>query len=106
MDAKLISIQEEEEKTHSQEFWNNPKEAEKLLKGIKQKKNWTSSFLSLNSSYEDLSVLFDFFKAGDILNFGRQNEWIVVVQRSEPGNTYNARALLYLATEGSLVADN
>jgi len=65
VDGKLRSIQEEEEKTHSQEFWNNAKEAEKLLKGIKQKKNWTSAFLSLNSSYEDLRVLFDFFKAGD-----------------------------------------
>ncbi|CAN5620545.1 peptide chain release factor 2 [soil metagenome] len=66
MDAKLITIKEEEERTHAQDFWNNPKEAEKLLKGIKQKKNWTGSFGALNSSYEDLSVLFEFFKAGDI----------------------------------------
>ncbi len=66
MDAKLQSIKEEEEKTHSPDFWNNPKEAEKLLKAVKQKKNWTSAFLELNSSYEDLAVLFDFFKAGDI----------------------------------------
>jgi peptide chain release factor 2 len=46
-------------------FWNNPKEAEKLLKGIKQKKNWTDAFAALHSSYEDLNVLFEFFKAGD-----------------------------------------
>jgi peptide chain release factor 2 len=66
VDGKLQSIREEEEKTHAPDFWNNPKEAEKILKAVKQKKNWTDAFGRLNSSYEDLVVLFDFFKAGDV----------------------------------------
>jgi peptide chain release factor 2 len=37
-----------------------------LLKGIKQKKNWTEAFQRALGSYEDLQVLYDFFKAGDV----------------------------------------
>ena len=37
-----------------------------LLKGIKQKKNWTEAFQRALGSYEDLHVLYDFFKAGDV----------------------------------------
>ena len=36
-----------------------------MLKGIKQKKNWTEAFDKVSKSFEDLSVLFDFFKSGD-----------------------------------------
>lgn len=36
-----------------------------MLKSIKQKKNWTDHFDELNASYEDLSVLFEFYKSGD-----------------------------------------
>ena len=39
--------------------------AEKLLKGVKQKKNWTDAFEQVTKSYDDLSVLFEFFKSGD-----------------------------------------
>ena len=65
MDGKLKSIREEEEKTHAPDSWNAPKEAEKILKAIKQKKNWTEAFAKVNSSFEDLAVLYDFFKSGD-----------------------------------------
>ena len=58
-------ISEEEAISHAPDFWNNPKDAEKLLKGIKQKKNWTEAFDRLGKSYEDLNVLFEFFKSGD-----------------------------------------
>ena len=37
-----------------------------MLKSIKQKKNWTDHFDELFSSYEDLAVLFEFYKAGDV----------------------------------------
>ena len=36
-----------------------------MLKAIKKKKNWTDAFNAVNSSVEDLTVLFDFFKSGD-----------------------------------------
>jgi len=37
-----------------------------VLKSIKQKKNWTDHFDELYTSYEDLAVLFEFYKAGDV----------------------------------------
>ncbi len=57
MDDKLKQIQEEEEISHGPTFWDNPKEAEKLLKGIKLKKVWTDAFLNLQSQMDDLDVV-------------------------------------------------
>lgn len=65
IDAKLLKIKEDEQLTHAPDFWENPKRAEKILKEIQQKKNWTTPFHSLKSSFEDLKVLFDFYKSGD-----------------------------------------
>jgi peptide chain release factor 2 len=36
------------------------------LKGIRQKKNWTEAFSKVDGAVEDLAVLFDFYKAGEI----------------------------------------
>ena len=36
------------------------------MKGIRQKKNWTEAYSQVNSSIEDLAVLFDFYKAGEM----------------------------------------
>ncbi|TAH42864.1 MAG: peptide chain release factor 2 [Bacteroidetes bacterium] len=66
IDGKKNSIRQEELLTHAPGFWEKPKEAETVLKSIKQKKNWTDHFDELFSSYEDLAVLFDFYKAGDV----------------------------------------
>lgn len=35
------------------------------MKSIRQKKNWTEAFGKVDSSIEDLAVLFDFYKAGE-----------------------------------------
>ncbi len=37
-----------------------------MLKGIKQKKDWTDAFESCQRAVDDLNVLFDFYKAGDV----------------------------------------
>jgi peptide chain release factor 2 len=47
------------------DFWDHPKEAEKLLKATKQKKIWTDAFEGVVKSIEDLSVLYEFFQAGE-----------------------------------------
>ncbi|CAN5560548.1 peptide chain release factor 2 [soil metagenome] len=51
--------------THAADFWNDPKRAEQILKNIKLKKDWTNAFLDVQASVDDLSVLFDFQKAGE-----------------------------------------
>ncbi|MCC7232940.1 MAG: peptide chain release factor 2 [Bacteroidia bacterium] len=66
IDGKQNAIIQEEALTHASDFWNDPRAAEKILKAIKQKKNWTEAFDELHHSSEDLSVLFDFYKAGEV----------------------------------------
>lgn len=46
-------------------FWDDPKEAEKVLKGIRQKKVWTDSFGQVHQHLEDLETLYEFYEAGD-----------------------------------------
>ena len=66
MDEKRESIKEEELITQDPEFWNDPKKAELVLKGIKQKKFWVDTYDILKMSLEDTQVLFDFFKEGEV----------------------------------------
>jgi peptide chain release factor 2 len=47
------------------DFWDNPKEAEKLLKATKQKKIWTDAYEGVITSIDDLAVLYEFFQAGE-----------------------------------------
>lgn len=60
VDYKKIRIEEEEQKTQDPKFWDDPKAAERQLKIVKQLKSWVILFEDVQSSVEDLSVLYDF----------------------------------------------
>ncbi len=60
-----MKIAEEEAVSQAAGFWDDPKQAEALLKEIKKKKNWTEAFAQLDAAVEDMNVMFEFFKAGD-----------------------------------------
>ena len=62
IDDKLIEIGEEEQRTQLPGFWDDPKEAEKLLKQIRNKKIWTNGYNNVITAYEDVQVLYEFFK--------------------------------------------
>ena len=62
LDKKAIEIQNEEEKTQAPEFWSDPKKAEVILKLIKNKKNWIERYKKVESAFEDLTVLREFFE--------------------------------------------
>ncbi|CAM1340853.1 Peptide chain release factor 2 [Tenacibaculum amylolyticum] len=66
IDKKLIEISNEEEKTANPDFWNNPKEAEALMKSLRFKKKWVDDYNEILSLSEDLNVLYDFYKEGDV----------------------------------------
>lgn len=66
IEKKLIEISNEEEKTADPDFWNQPKEAEILMKSLRLKKKWVEDYNAIVALNEDLQVLFDFFKEGDI----------------------------------------
>ncbi|SEN62158.1 peptide chain release factor 2 [bacterium A37T11] len=46
-------------------FWDDPQKAEKILQSIQSKKVWTDGFTATLDAIDDLSVMFDFFQAGD-----------------------------------------
>ena len=66
IEKKLIEISNEEEKTAAPDFWNNPKEAEVLMKSIRFKKKWVDDYRKAVSLDEDIQVLFDFYKECEI----------------------------------------
>lgn len=65
IDDKLIEISEEEQRSHLPDFWDNPKEAEILLKQIRNKKIWTDGYKAAKTSVEDLEVIYEFYKEED-----------------------------------------
>lgn len=59
-DVKVREVEEEESITTQPDFWSDPKEAEKVLKGIRAKKVWTGAFAAVNSATEDTETLDEF----------------------------------------------
>ena len=51
--------------TQAPEFWNDPKEAEKIMKEIKSVKRWTDAYHKSKNSYDDLSVIYEFYSADE-----------------------------------------
>jgi len=62
IDKKQILINNEEEKSANPDFWNNPKEAEVVLKNLRSLKKWVTDYNTIFSMHEDLAVLLDFYK--------------------------------------------
>lgn len=65
IEAKLLEIAEEEKHTQDPEFWNDPKQAEAVMRRIRTLKSWTESYASCESAVEDAAVLLEFAKAGE-----------------------------------------
>tara|TARA_B100001029_G_C15044339_1_gene445989 strand:- start:733 stop:1815 length:1083 start_codon:yes stop_codon:yes gene_type:complete len=61
IDKKNKLINEKELLTQKNDFWNHPKNAEKLMKEIKQLKNHVSSFDLCSESIEETEVMFSYF---------------------------------------------
>jgi peptide chain release factor 2 len=66
IDKKKIEISNEEEKTANPDFWNNPKEAEIVMKSIRSKKKWVEDFETIKANIEELSVLYEFFTENEV----------------------------------------
>jgi peptide chain release factor 2 len=65
VDGKSIQIEEEEQRTHDPDFWNDPKSAEEQLRKIARLKNWVKGFNGVKTAVEDLNVLSEFLEAGE-----------------------------------------
>ncbi len=47
-------------------FWDDPEEAEKVMKGIRAKKVWTEHFEKVKALTDDVDTLNEFYQAGDV----------------------------------------
>ena len=65
VEQKRMEIAEDEKLTQDPEFWNDPKEAEKVMKRMRTKKSWVQAYDDCASAVDDLSVLYEFMKAGE-----------------------------------------
>lgn len=52
-------------RTQAPAFWENPKEAEVVMKKVRELKGWISGYEKVRQSLDDLAVLFDFAKEGE-----------------------------------------
>ncbi|MCK9400956.1 MAG: peptide chain release factor 2 [Bacteroidales bacterium] len=65
VDRKKQTIREKEELTQVPDFWNDPKKAEETLRSIRDIKRWTDAYDEAMSSFEDLTVIYEFYQAGE-----------------------------------------
>lgn len=75
IEKKQVEIQNEEEKSADPDFWNHPKEAEILLKQLRTKKKWVEEYQTVKTQFDDLTVLYDFFKSGDASEEDIENQY-------------------------------
>jgi peptide chain release factor 2 len=66
IDKKIIEISNEEEKTANPNFWNNPKEAELVMKTLRSKKKWIDDFNQIITNFDEITVLLEFFEDGEV----------------------------------------
>jgi peptide chain release factor 2 len=65
IDKKKIEISNEEEQTVNPDFWNNPREAEIVMKNLRLKKKWVEDFNKITSNIEEISILLEFYNEGE-----------------------------------------
>ncbi|MDX9940634.1 MAG: peptide chain release factor 2 [Bacteroidales bacterium] len=63
IDAKRNQVEQQQKTSENPDFWNDPKEAESILKQTSLLKKWTEAYDHALRELDDLKVLFDFFEA-------------------------------------------
>ena len=57
--GKQLEVNEFETKSQQDSFWDNPKEAQILLKKLSTLKSWLTSYSSVTNNIDELSVLLE-----------------------------------------------
>ncbi|MEA2042003.1 MAG: peptide chain release factor 2 [Bacteroidota bacterium] len=65
LDKKLKLITKKEKEAQAPGFWDDSGKAEQKLKETARLKTWTSAYSKLSAEFEDLSVIFEFYEAGE-----------------------------------------
>jgi peptide chain release factor 2 len=63
---RKLELSDKERLTYDPKFWDDPQRAELIMKEIKIHKHWISLYQNTQSALEDLKVMFEFFKEGEV----------------------------------------
>ncbi|OGS72320.1 MAG: peptide chain release factor 2 [Flavobacteria bacterium RIFCSPLOWO2_12_FULL_35_11] len=83
IDKKTIEISNEEELTANPAFWNNPKEAEIVMRNLRFKKKWVEDFNSILTHFDELTVLLDFYADGEVTDKEVEQQYEVTISLLE-----------------------
>lgn len=61
-----MQVKEEKKHTYDPNFWDDPKRAEKILKGIKEKEFWLNKYKTTAAVLDDLEVLQEYYEEGEV----------------------------------------
>ena len=79
----MDALQQEQEITLGASFWDQPKEAEKVLASIKTKKIWTDAFQKVELVVEDVGVMYEFFQGKDATEAEMQEAYNAAIKAVE-----------------------
>jgi peptide chain release factor 2 len=65
IDTKYEVISQKEEVTHQDNFWDDSKKAEAILKELSEIRSWTEAYEEVKNACEDLSVILEFFNQSE-----------------------------------------
>lgn len=83
IDHKLEQIREQEKLTEDPDFWSDSKNAERVMREIRNKKSWTEAFAKTRQAIDDLQVLFEFHKEGEASEEELEQQFAVVAEEME-----------------------
>ncbi|MDX5404185.1 MAG: peptide chain release factor 2 [Bacteroidota bacterium] len=66
LEEKRIQIANEEEKTAAPEFWEDPKAAEQVMRGIRQLKFWVEGYEEAENLFNELELAAEFHREGEL----------------------------------------
>jgi peptide chain release factor 2 len=83
IDKKKIEISNEEEKAANPNFWNNPKEAEIVMKKIRLEKKWVEDFENASNSFDEVTVLYEFYLEDKSLEAEVESKYFITIELIE-----------------------
>src|SRR5690554_1337471 len=83
IERKRIQITNEEEKTFAPDFWNNPKEAEIVVRNLRSEKRWVADYEKAVSFTEELQLAYDFYKEGGLTAEELEEQYKLTIKHLE-----------------------
>ncbi|WP_157473132.1 peptide chain release factor 2 [Eudoraea adriatica] len=83
IDAKLIEIENEEEKTLAPDFWDDPQSAQLQMRLVQSKKKWVTDFNAAEGFVNDLEILMEFAKEGEVSDEEVTNQYQIALEAIE-----------------------